>query len=209
MLEKEWIDISQPLTNDIAVFPGDKPYQFHLSYTKEETGSVNIGHISTGVHTGTHVDAPFHFQQEGNTIEMLDIHVFMGKARLIDVSAYGTITISLLEKFHLQDTNRLLFKTDNQRNPKVFPKQFTVIDPEVGPYLKEKGIFLIGTDAPSVDPETSKSVRAHHALGENGIYILENLMLNDIEVGDYELIALPLRIVGADGSPVRAVIRAI
>ncbi len=205
----KWVDITQPLTNNIASWPGDDPFNFRLSSSKEETGSVNIGQLSTSVHTGTHVDAPYHFDEFGKTIDELDINLYIGIAKLIDVTAHKVINIDVLEKYNLDGVKRLLFKTEKERNPNVFPKNFTIIDAEAGGYLRNKGIVLIGTDAPSVDPVDSKSLHGHHALGENGIYILENLLLNNIEPGDYELIALPLRIMGADGSPVRAAIRSI
>lgn len=109
----------------------------------------------------------------------------------------------------LDRVQRIIFKTNPNRNPKKFPDTFTVFDPSAASYLKRLGVILIGTDAPSVDPEQSKSLKAHHAFHDNDIYILENLLLNKVQPGDYELIALPLKIVGADGSPVRAVIRPI
>lgn len=204
---KKWIDITQPLSKEIATWPGDIPYQFNLSATKAQTGSVNIGQVTMGVHTGTHVDAPYHFDDEGEKIHDLDVNTYIGKAILIDVSKYDIIDIEVLEKYDLQKVKRVLLKTDPQRNSAVFPKDYTVLHPDVGPYLKKKGIMLIGIDAPSVDPVDSKLLHAHHALSNNGIYILENLLLNDVEAGLYELIALPLKLVGADGSPVRAVIR--
>ncbi|MEI3604089.1 arylformamidase [Pseudogracilibacillus sp. SE30717A] len=206
-MERKWIDITQPLTNTIASWPGDETFEFKLSCTKEQTGSVNIGHISTSVHTGTHVDAPYHFDEAGKKIDEIDINMYIGPAKLIDVTAYEIIDMKVLEKYELDGVKRLLLKTENERNPKVFPENFTVIDRDAGDYLRKKGIVLLGTDAPSVDPVDSKSLKGHHSLAENGIYILENLLLNNLMPGDYELIALPLRIVGADGSPVRAVIR--
>lgn len=209
MSEHKWIDISQSLTNNIAVWPGDSPYHFEISYTKDETGSVNIGQMTTSVHTGTHIDAPFHFAQHGQQVHELDVNTYIGKARVIDVSEYEIINQAVLSKFDLTNIHRLILKTEKYRDETVFPAHFTVIDPEIGAYLQERNIYLLGTDAPSVDAEKDQTVQAHHALHEHGVFILENLMLNDIEPADYELIALPLKIVGADGSPVRAVIRRI
>jgi len=209
MRKKGWIDISQPLTNDIEVWPGDTPFSYRLSYSIEETGSVNIGEMTTSVHTGTHADAPFHFDDKGKTIEALDINNYIGRARLIDVTGYEKIGRKELEKFQLDGVGRLLLRTMKDGDSLTFPKQFPVLDEDLGPYLQEKGIFLIGTDAPSVDAVDSKELRAHHSLHKNKVHILENLMLSDVKPGDYELIALPLAIVGADGSPVRAVIRPI
>ncbi len=208
-MEKKWIDITQPLTKNIAVWPGDTPYQFELSYTKKQTGSVNIGQFTSSVHTGTHVDAPFHFENDGEQIHQIDPNIYIGPAKIIDVTEHKIIDRSILETFDLREVKRLLLKTEKEHDPTSFPREFSVLDPDVGAYLKALGIFLIGTDAPSVDPVDSKSVSAHHALYKNGVYILENLLLNKVESGYYELIALPLKLVGADGSPVRAVIRSI
>lgn len=208
-MEKKWIDITQPLTKNIAVWPGDTPYQFELSYTKKQTGSVNIGQFTSSVHTGTHVDAPFHFDNDGEQIHQIDPNIYIGPAKIIDVTEHKIIDRSILETFDLRGVKRLLLKTEKERDPTSFPREFSILDPDVGAYLKALGIFLIGTDAPSVDPVDSKSVSAHHALNKNGVYILENLLLNKVESGYYELIALPLKLVGADGSPVRAVIRPI
>src|SRR5699024_5559686 len=151
--------------------------------------------------------APFHFDNEGKTIEELDVNVYIGRARVVDVTGHEKIGAWELEKFQLDGVTRLLLRTVNKNIPTVFPMNFTVLAESIGPYLKEKGIFLIGIDAPSIDPVNSKELSAHHSLHKNNVHILENLMLGEVEPGDYELFALPLAIVGADGSPVRAVIR--
>src|SRR5699024_7613090 len=192
MKEQGWIDISQPLTSDIGTWPGDTKFSYRLNYKKEETGSVNIGQFTTSVHTGTHADAPFHFDNEGKTIEELDVNIYIGRARFVDVTGYEKVGAQELEKFQLAGVTRLLFRTMNKNTPTTFPTDFTVLKEDIGPYLKEKGIFLIGTDGPSVDPIDSKKVGAHHSLHQNGVHILENLTLADVKPGDYELIALPL-----------------
>ncbi|MTH53666.1 arylformamidase [Bacillus mangrovi] len=203
----KWIDITQPLNSRIGHWPGDVPFSSGLKLTKEQTGSVNIGNMSMSLHTGTHADAPFHFSDTGSTIDELDIHIFIGPARVIDLSGETEISRAALEKHSLEGTERLLIKTAVPNRPENFPETIVPVLPDAGPLLKEKGIFLIGVDVPSVDPLDSKEMESHHALYENGIHILENLMLDTVEIGDYELIALPLPITGGDGSPVRAVIR--
>src|SRR5690625_2474468 len=126
MSNKAWIDISQPLNNDIAVWPGDHPFSFALSATKEQTGTVNIGQIKTGVHTGTHVDAPFHFDDDGKTMDEIDVGVYIGKAKVIDVVGYPLIDQYVLEKSHLNQAERVIFKTNPNRDPQLFPEDFTV-----------------------------------------------------------------------------------
>lgn len=203
----KWMDITQPLNNNHAEWPGDTPFSYEVAFKKEETGSVNIGKLTMSTHMGTHVDAPFHFLNDGETIEELPIDVYIGRARVIVLENIEQVTQEVLEKVDLGGVERVLFKTTAQRDLTKFPEHFVTIGGDVAPYLKAQGVRLIGVDAPSVDDETSKSLDAHHALQQNGIYILENIVLDEVEAGDYELIALPLKIVGADGSPVRAVLR--
>jgi arylformamidase len=206
MKEKQWIDISMTLTNDIGIWPGDTPFTFQLSFTKEQTKSVNIGEFSTSVHTGTHLDAPFHYENTGKKVHELDVSLFIGPATVVDVRGHTMIGRKELEKFNLDGVTRLLLRSFDRKDQQ-FPDSFPVLREDVGPFLKEKGIHLIGTDCPSIDPVDSKSVSAHHSLHQNGVYILENLVLKDVTPGKYELIALPLSIYGGDASPVRAVIR--
>src|SRR5690625_949891 len=119
----EWIDISQPLTYHTAHWPDDTPFSYSLSYAKKETGSVNIGQITTSLHTGTHVDAPFHFDSEGQTIERLNVNDFVGEARVIDVSHESIITAETLKTFHWNDVNRILLRTSLPNHPRHFPKE--------------------------------------------------------------------------------------
>ncbi|EMR06019.1 Kynurenine formamidase [Bhargavaea cecembensis DSE10] len=207
MEKKRWIDITQPLTNDMAHWPGDTPFRFELGVTKEQSGSVNIGEIRTSLHMGTHADAPFHFDGTGRKLHELDVNTYIGRARVIDVTAHPSLGRSELEDYDLEGVERLLLKSSETNNPLVFPETFIELLPDIGPYLRELGIFLLGIDVPSVDRTDSKELPTHHSLGDNGIHIVENLMLADVEPGDYDFIALPLAIHGADGSPVRAVIK--
>ncbi|PKR83294.1 arylformamidase [Heyndrickxia camelliae] len=204
-----WIDISQPLTNDIAVWPGDTPFSYEVAVTKEESGSVNIGKVTMSVHTGTHIDAPYHFDTEGRKVKDLDINTYVGIARIIDVSPFDTIGAKELEKFDLEGISRLLFKTKSTANPNIFPDSIPILLPSLGPYLKQKGIKLLGVDIPSVDALDSKDLETHHTLFENGVHILENVVLSHVSPGDYHLISLPLLIEEADGSPVRAIIKPV
>jgi len=203
----EWMDISQPLTNEIGHWPGDTPFSYELSYTKEQTGSVNIGRITTSLHTGTHVDAPFHFDNYGLKIHELNLHIFIGKARVVDFSNEEVITVQSFKQIHFEGEERILIKTSLKNDPNRFPNEWPKLDPNIASYLKDLGVVLVGIDLPSVDPLTSKDLPVHHAFHKNNIHILENIMLDHVEEGTYELIALPLPIVGGDGSLVRAVIR--
>jgi arylformamidase len=205
----KWIDISQPLTNDMAVFPGDERFQFSLTHTKEQIGSANIGRMSASLHTGTHIDAPFHYDSNGRTVDQLDLNRYIGRATVVDVSHTDFVTAEDLGKLDVHLAPRVLLKTALPNNPKQFPKKMPVLHQDIAGFLKRNGVFLLGVDTPSVDPAESKKLETHHALYEHNINILENIMLDHVPAGDYELIALPLAIQGGDGSPVRAVLRPI
>ena len=201
-----WIDITQTLKKGIPNWPGDTPFSFGLSYTKEQTGSVNIGKMETSMHTGTHADAPFHFDSAAPAIEHLDINLFIGDAYVVDCIGLREIGPEHIQRIDLQGAPRLLLKTVPSISD-TFPAEIPVIKPELAGYLKEQGVFLIGVDNPSVDPIDSKQVAAHHALYEHGLSIIEGLVLEHVEQGLYDFIGLPLKVEGADGAPVRAVIR--
>ncbi len=205
----KWIDISQPLQNNIAEWPGDTPFSYEVAYSKAETGSVNIGKLTTSTHMGTHIDAPFHFDDNGLKVLDLPIDLYIGRARVLDFSGKESIGRADLEDIDFGGAERILLKTGSRPDSNVFPVKFTYLRTDIGPLLKERGVRLIGIDAPSVDPETSKTVSAHHSLNENGVLILENIVLSAVEPGDYELIALPLPLKDGDGSPVRAVLRSM
>lgn len=203
-----WIDISQPLSNEIATWPGDTKFTYEY-VTKEQTGSVNIGKITASLHTGTHIDAPFHFDDDGKKVHELELDLYIGRAKVIDVTGRESIGRKELEHVQLEGVERLLLRTTNRNNPTEFPETFTHLRADIGPFLQEQGVRLLGVDTPSVDPLESKEMDAHHSLHDHGVFILENLVLGDVESGDYELIALPLALQDADGSPVRAVLRPI
>ncbi|CAM3188680.1 arylformamidase [Filibacter tadaridae] len=205
----KWIDISQPLQNDIAEWPGDTPFSYEVAFAKVDTGSVNIGKLTTSTHMGTHIDAPFHFDDAGKKVLDLDINLYIGKARVIDVSGLESVGHSDLENIDFGGVARVLLRTSSRPDANVFPEEFTYLRGDIGPLLNERGVKLIGVDTPSVDPEDSKLLEAHHSLNQNGVMILENIVLDSVEPGDYELIALPLPLAEGDGSPVRAVLRSV
>ncbi|UTR09777.1 arylformamidase [Evansella sp. LMS18] len=204
-----WIDISIPLKDNTAHWPGDTPFSYEVSATKEQTGSVNIGKITMSTHLGTHIDAPFHFLNDGEKVSGLDLDVYIGQCRVVDASRFTVLSRETLSSLPVEGTERLLIKTSVPNNYEQFPEKIPYITKDGADYLGESGIRLAGLDVPSVDPLDSKELEAHHQLYKNGIYILENIMLDTVPPGDYELIALPLAIEEGDGSPVRAVIRPV
>jgi arylformamidase len=201
------IDISRPLSNQTPTWPGDTPFDFELTWTKDASGSVNVGKLEMSTHTGTHIDAPFHFDTDGKKIHELDLAIYCGKAKVIHLPHEEMITAHELKKFDLTGTERLLIRTDSWEDSKRFPEKISYFHPDAAAYLGELGIKLIGVDVPSVDFIKSKELPAHHSFLAHSISILEGLNLYETEEGDYELIALPLPIAGGDGSPVRAILR--
>ncbi len=201
------IDISQPLRNGIPPWPGDTEFSFELSQAKNGESPVNVGKFVVSAHTGTHIDAPFHFDNGGRKVHELDLGLYVGRARVIEVSGAESIGGTELAEHPLEGVARLLVKTGAWTERGSFPERVVHFRPDAAPFLASKGVRLLGTEMPSVDPIDSKELEAHHALNENGIHILEGIVLDDVEPGEYELIALPLSLRGGDGSPVRAVLR--
>ncbi|MGO1988019.1 cyclase family protein [Mammaliicoccus vitulinus] len=200
-----WIDVTQTLTNDIANWPGDEPFQFKLSATKEETSSVNIGSISTSTHIGTHMDAPFHFDNDGIKIHEIDVNRLIGEATLVEFIGEKLITRELLEHVDIKGTI-VMIKTKYEAHSDVFPDTVPVLTEDAIAYLSSIGIKVFGIDVPSVDDIDSKTLDNHHAFNRYDIINIENLLLENVAQGYYDFIGLPLNIVGADGSPIRAVI---
>ena len=198
-------DISLPLQTTTAEWPGDTPFDFRLTWKQSEGASVNVGAISTTVHIGTHADAPFHFAADAPSIDQLDLAAYLGPCTVVDVRGREVIDTEDLDGIAIAP--RVLLRTDAWTDFTRFPERIPVIAPDVPAHLQARGVVLLGVDVPSVDPIDSNDLANHRALAECGIRILESLRLADVPAGDYELIALPLKLVGADGAPVRAVLR--
>jgi arylformamidase len=204
------IDISRPLHPGAPHWPGDCPTAFHLNARIAAGASCNVGQLTLSVHNGTHADAPFHYNDRGATIEALDLRRFIGPARVIDARGREALTAGLLAGLGAAEfaaAPRLLFRTDAWGDPERFPTAWPLLDPALPAWLAERGVTLVGLDVPSVDELTSKELPRHHRIDAAGLLLLESLDLRGVEPGVYELIALPLRLRGADGSPVRAVLR--
>jgi arylformamidase len=211
---KIW-DISRTLSNDFAEWPGDEPCRFQLTREKTKGESVNLGAISMSVHNGTHADARFHFNTNGESIEKAPLETYLGHATVVDL---GQAFLDSKEKhlITIEDlrpsaeaiaaTSRLLVKTGRWSDSTVFPNQIPVIAADVPAWLQKNGVKLLGVDLPSMDELDSKSLQNHHALARAGIAIIESLDLSDVAPGIYNFAALPLKIAGADGAPVRAVL---
>jgi len=211
---KIW-DISRTLSNDLAEWPGDEPCHFQLTREKTTGESVNLGAISLSVHNGTHADAPFHFDTNGESIEKAPLETYLGRATVVDLAQAFShskekhlITIEDLRPSaeQIAATSRLLVKTGRWSDSTVFPNQIPVIAADVPAWLQKNGVKLLGMDLPSVDEIDSKSLQNHHALARAGIAIVESLDLSEVASGIYQFAALPLKIAGGDGAPMRAIL---
>jgi arylformamidase len=203
-----------PLVHDgIAVWPGDVRYQRRVT---TEIGAptspsgppweLTVSSIHTTLHVGAHADAPSHFQAAARGIESVPLSPYRGLCEVIacDKPRGSSIARSDVERALLR-APRLLFKTASFPDPDAFNTDFVAFAPDLIAWLVERGVLLVGIDTPSVDPFESKSLPAHHATrGGHGLAILEGLDLSAVVPGLYELIALPLKLKGADASPVRA-----
>ncbi len=143
-----WIDITMPLHNQIAHWPGDTPFSYTLSAPMEETGSVNIGEITTSTHTGTHADAPFHYHETGATIDELPLETYVGQAAVMTAIGARAINQTLLETYDLTGVRRLLIKTKTKTDPTVFPTDIPYVTEDGANYLHKKRCFLIRCRCP-------------------------------------------------------------
>lgn len=201
-------DVTRPLFDGHPVWPGDEPCRITRSSTLEEGGLVNSTLLSMPVHVATHADGPFHVLAEGVRIGAAPLDAFLGPARLVDASAESVLDEGWARRVLAAGTpERLLVRTGAWRDARTFPREFVAPDGAAAQLLVRSGLRLFGTDAPSVDVFDSADLPAHRALLGAGAGILENLALDGVPEGEYELIALPLRIADADSSPVRAVLR--
>jgi arylformamidase len=199
-------DISRPVSRALAGWPGDTPYQFEMLCRLREGAAVNLGSIAMSPHTGTHIDAPYHYEERGKTVGELTLETYIGAASVVGVEGRAVITCEDIGAQWLQ-TPRLLLRTNGWPDDTRFPDRIPVLDVDVPEWLHAHGVVLLGVDLPSVDQIDSKDLPVHHALGACEIAILEGVDLRAVPDGFYELIALPLRLEGADGCPVRAVLR--
>lgn len=202
-------DISRTISPQTTVWPGDSPFRVDTVLSKKEGASVNLTTIHLSPHTGTHADAGFHFADDGLHPDQLPLEKYMGRAQVVTVERQrGGIVPADLEGKIQAPLERLLIHTRVSNLPDDrWPEDFPYPTIELVDWLAAQGAVLLGLDSPSVDAFDSKDLPCHHRLRERGLVHLESLQLAGVPDGIYELIALPLKIAGICGSPVRAVLR--
>ncbi len=204
-------DISRTLNAALAPWPGDTPFGLTPVLRRQDGHSVNLTTITSSAHIGTHMDAPHHFADNAATVETLDLRIYWGLAQVVTVTkTAGPLLPADLAGIDLALAPRLLVHSQaSHLDPTRFPDGFIYPSPELAAYLGQQGIILFGSDAPSMDEANSKEMPGHNALLQHGIAILEGLNLASVPDGVYELTALPLKIAGGDGSPIRAALKTI
>ncbi len=204
-------DVSLAIHPALVTWPGDPGISLERTSKIEEGADANVSQIQMGVHTGTHVDAPFHFVAGGNTIESLALDVLVGPAQVVQIPASETvIDAGVLERAGIEPgTKRLLFKTSNaehwQREPERFKEDFVAISAGGADWLVDHGVRLVGIDYLSVAPFDA-GVPTHVTLLKAGVIALEGLDLSQVQPGTYELYCLPLKLKGSDGAPARTIL---
>jgi arylformamidase len=204
-------DITLTISPDLVVWPGDPAVELERVDKIEDGANANVSRINMGVHTGTHVDAPFHFLEKGITVEYLDLKMLTGRAYVLHVKDdVDLITPELLEKSDIPPrTRRVLFRTRNSelwvKGNKKFQEDFVAISPEAAEYLINKGVKLVGVDYLSVAPYKD-STPTHEAFLKAEVIIVEGLNLSAVSQGRYMLYCLPIKLAGSDGAPARAIL---
>jgi arylformamidase len=206
-MKRIW-DISPPVDAASPVFPGDTPYQQRWAASIGPGCPVNVSQLTLSPHIGAHADAPLHYDAAGAAIGAVDLLPYLGRCRVIHAIGAGP----LVEARHLAHAldglpARVLLRCYDRAPLTRFDADLPACAPELLEALADLGVLLVGIDSASVDPAASKRLDSHQVLRRRGLRVLENLLLDDVPEGDYELIALPLRWMSADASPVRAVLR--
>lgn len=204
-------DITRCVSPTLKVWPGDTSYHFDLLMSKAAGASVNLTTLHLSAHTGTHADAWWHYENEGDHPDTMPLDSYVGVARVVTVSRNsGGITPEEVAGIDFRETSRVLFKSHVSNLPDdQWPEHFPYLTVELIDMLATQGVVLIGLDSPSVDPLDSKELPCHHRLYAHRMVNLETLNLRDVPDGVYELTALPLKLDGVCASPVRAILRTL
>jgi arylformamidase len=208
-------DISMVLRPGAPEWPGDKPYSCGWTQRMDEGANLNLGHFAMSPHVGSHADAPLHVLADGAPSGDFPLAIFRGPAYVLDLPGHvreladplrARVGFEHLEPLLPGQVERLLLRSDASTADGIFPEQWPTLTPECMAALCDRGLRLLGVDAPSIDARHAKALDSHRALFGRGAYNLENLDLRGVATGWYELVAYPLRLAGMDGSPVRAVL---
>lgn len=204
-----FLDVSVPLAAGVPTYPGDVEFEMQPMLRIAEGAGANVSRLMMGTHTGTHVDAPRHFFDEGAGADSLSLDLLIGRVRVVDMPRRGGITAGDLAAAGLREDLRVLLKTHNSAlwNGGGFRSDYTFLTEDGARYLVDQGVKLVGVDYLSVEEFKKPGAPAHRALLSHNVVIIEGLNLSEIDPGMYELYCLPLRVVGGDGAPARVVLK--
>jgi arylformamidase len=206
-MRRVW-DISPAIGPGCPVFPGDTPFAQRWTWSIGPGCPVNVSELVMSPHTGAHTDAPLHYDAAGAAIADVPLDVYLGPCRVVHaIDAGPLVQPQHVERALAGVPPRVLIRTAAHAAVDAWDPGFTAIAPATIDRLHAHGVRLLGIDTPSLDPADSKTLDSHQRVRSNGMAILEGIVLDDVPAGDYELIALPLKIRGGDASPVRAVLR--
>lgn len=207
------IDISVPLRQPMPTYPGDAPFELIPVARIAEGALANGSRLQIGTHSGTHIDAPWHFNDSGKRIHEIPLARLIGYAYVADLRGHAHITADVLENAAIPPTTtRLLLKTDNSvrwTHETAFNENHVALTPDAAEWLVRRAIDLVGVDYLSVERYGAPRPEVHHILCGAGKIIIEGLNLSGVETGEYELICMPLLIEGADGAPARVALRTL
>jgi arylformamidase len=203
------LDVTVPLAAGIAAYPGNPDFELQPVKRIADGGSSNVSRLVLGTHTGTHVDAPRHFFDDGVGVDALPLDLLVGRARVVEIGRRGGISESDLAAAGLREDLRVLLKTPNSAlwNGEGFHQDYTYMTEAGARYLVDQGVKVVGIDYLSIEQFKKAGAPAHRALLSQGVVIIEALNLAEVEAGMYEMYCLPLRVVGGDGAPARVILK--
>lgn len=202
-------DISPTLSDAIPVWPGDTAYRAEPTWQIEPGCPVRVSRLTLSTHTGAHCDAPSHYDPAGRSIDAVDLDPYLGPCRVVHCIGAGLVRPEHVAAALDAVPPRVLLRTYRTAPQDRWDSGFAAVAPDTIDLLARHGVKLIGIDTPSLDPQESKTMDAHHAVRRHAMAILEGIVLDEVAAGDYELIALPLKLAGLDASPVRAILRSL
>jgi len=210
MPQQQLWDISPSIHAQSPVFPGDTPYSQAWSWVLDEGCPVNVCTMTLSPHVGAHADAPLHYDPNGSAIGAVDLAPYLGPCRVVHAFGAQSVVTWTDVRTRLEGPDlpaRILFRTRLRASADTWDPDLIGLHPDLIDRLADLGVLLVGVDSASVDPAPSKDLAAHQVLRRRDLRVLENLVLDEVPEGDYELIALPLKLRDADASPVRAILR--
>jgi arylformamidase len=203
------IDVTVPLDASLPVYPGNTPFTLEAIKQISRGDSSNVSTLHMSAHSGTHVDAPRHFFDDKPGAEALPLELMLGRTRVVEISSRSGIGAEQLAELDLSDDVRILFKTSNSKlwASRDFHTDYIGVTTSGAEHLIAHGVKVVGVDYLSVEEFKKPGAPAHHVLLGGGAIVIEGLNLRDVEPGVYDMLCLPLRVVGADGAPARVVLR--